>query len=56
LAGHDAGAQNWAMFVSLIEMCKLNKTEPPSDITSVVTAIVNGNKQEDIDQLATVEV
>ena len=27
-AGHDAGAQNWAMLASLIETCKLNKIEP----------------------------
>jgi hypothetical protein len=27
-AGHDAGAQNWAMLASLIETCKLNQIEP----------------------------
>ena len=50
-AGHDAGAQNWAMLASLIETCKLNKIEPHSYLTGVVTAIVNGHKQKDIDQL-----
>jgi transposase len=29
-AGHDAGAQNWAMLASLIETCKLNQIEPHS--------------------------
>ena len=50
-AGHDAGAQNWAMLASLIETCKLNKIEPHSYLTGILTAIVNGRKQKDIDQL-----
>jgi transposase len=50
-AGHDAGAQNWAMLASLIETCKLNKIEPHSYITGVITAIVNGHRQKDICQL-----
>lgn len=50
-AGHDAGAQNWAMLASLIETCKLNKIEPHSYITGVLTAIVNGHKQKDVEQL-----
>jgi len=50
-AGHDAGAQNWAMLASLIETCKLNGVEPHSYLTGVLSAIVNGHKQKDIDQL-----
>ena len=50
-AGHDAGAQNWAVIASLIETCKLNKIEPHRYLTGVLTAIVNGHKQKDIDQL-----
>lgn len=50
-AGHDAGAQNWAMLASLIETCKLNNIEPHSYITGVLTTIVNGHKQKDIEQL-----
>jgi transposase len=50
-AGHDAGAQNWAMLASLIETCKLNKIEPHSNLAGVLTAIVNGHKQKHIDQL-----
>jgi hypothetical protein len=38
IAGHDAGAQNWAMLASLIEACKLNKIEPHSYLTGVRTA------------------
>jgi transposase len=50
-AGHDAGAQNWAMLASLIETCKLNGIEPHGYVTGVLTAIVNGHKQKDINQL-----
>jgi len=50
-AGHEAGAQNWAMLASLIETCKLNAVEPHSYITGVLTAIVNGHKQSDIEGL-----
>ena len=50
-AGHDAGAQNWAMLASLIETCKSNGVEPHSYLTSVLSAIVNGHKQKDIEQL-----
>ena len=50
-AGHYAGAQNWAMLASLIETCKLNGVEPHSFITRILSAIVNGHKQKDIQQL-----
>jgi transposase len=50
-AGHDAGAQNWAMLASLIETCKLNRIEPHNYLTGILTAILNGHKQKDIDQL-----
>ena len=43
-AGHDAGAQNLAMLASLIETCKLNKVEPHSNMSGVLTATVNGHK------------
>jgi len=50
-AGHEAGAQNWAMLASLIETCKLNAVEPHAYITEILTAIVNGHKQSDIEAL-----
>ena len=50
-AGHYAGAQNWAMLASLIETCKLNKIDPHSYITGVITAIINVQKQKDTSQL-----
>ena len=50
-AGHDAGAQNWAMLASLIETCKLNAVDPQAWMSNTLTAIVNGHKQSDIDAL-----
>lgn len=50
-AGHETGAQNWAMLASLIETCKLNNIEPHGYITDVLTAIVNGHKQSKIKEL-----
>lgn len=50
-AGHDAGAQNWAVIASLIETCKLNGIEPHGYLTGVLTAIAEGHKQTDINEL-----
>ena len=50
-AGHDAGAQNWAILASLIETCKLNNVEPHAYLTKTLSAIVNGHKQSKIDDL-----
>ena len=50
-AGHETGAQNWAMLASLIETCKLNAINPHSYIEHVLTALVAGHKQSDIEQL-----
>lgn len=50
-AGHDAGAQNWAVIASLIETCKLNGIEPHSYLSDVLIAIAGGHKQTDINQL-----
>ncbi len=50
-AGHDAGAQNWAMIAALIETCKLNAIDPHAWLTATLTAIAQGHKQSDIDAL-----
>jgi len=50
-AGHNAGAQNWAMLASLIETCKLNGVDPHAWLTSTLTAIVTGHKQSRIEEL-----
>lgn len=50
-AGHDAGAQNWAVIASLVETCKLNRIEPHGYLSGVLTAIAGGHKQSDIRDL-----
>ncbi|MBO9398123.1 IS66 family transposase [Shimia sp. R9_2] len=50
-AGHDTGAQNWAIIASLIETCKLNGIEPHGYLSGVLTAIAQGHKQTAINEL-----
>ncbi|MBN8931566.1 MAG: transposase, partial [Rhizobium pusense] len=50
-AGHDAGAENWAIIASLIETCKLNAVDPLVYLTSTLTAIISGHKQSRIGEL-----
>ncbi len=50
-AGHDAGAENWAVIASLIETCKINAIAPHVWLANTLTSIVNGHKQSQIDDL-----
>ncbi|WP_374377108.1 IS66 family transposase, partial [Tabrizicola sp.] len=50
-AGHDTGAENWAVIASLIETCKMNGIDPQAWLTATLTAIVKGHKQSQIDDL-----
>ncbi|WP_298966903.1 IS66 family transposase [uncultured Roseibium sp.] len=50
-AGHETGAQNWAIIASLIETCKLNGIEPHGYLSGILTAIAQGYKQMDINEL-----
>ena len=50
-AGHDAGAENWAVIASLIETCKMNGVDPHAWLSATLTAIVQGHKQSQIDDL-----
>jgi transposase len=50
-AGHDAGAENWAIIASIIETCKMNAIDPHAWLTGTLTAIVRGHKQARIDDL-----
>jgi hypothetical protein len=40
-AGHDDGAQNWAIVASLIESCKLGRIDPYSYLADVLFRLVN---------------
>lgn len=50
-AGHDAGAENWAVIASLIETCKMNGVDPHAWLAATLVAIVKGHKQSQIDDL-----
>ena len=50
-AGHDAGAENWAVIALLIETCKMNRVYPHAWLTATLSAIVQGHKQRQIDDL-----
>lgn len=50
-AGHDAGAENWVVIASLLETCKMNSVDPNTWLSATLTAIVEGHKQRQIDDL-----
>ena len=50
-AGHDLGAESWAMIASLIETCKLNRVDPLAWMTDVLTKLVNRWPASRIDEL-----
>ncbi|WP_298281073.1 IS66 family transposase [uncultured Bradyrhizobium sp.] len=50
-AGSDGGAEYWAVVATLVETCKINDVDPLAYLTDVLTRIVNGYPNRDIDQL-----
>jgi hypothetical protein len=50
-AGSNEGADNWAAAASLIETCKLNGVNPQTYFTDLLTRLVNGWPQAQIDEL-----
>jgi transposase len=50
-AGSDGGAEHWAVIASLVETCKINDVDPLAYLTDVLTRIVKGHPNRDIDQL-----
>ena len=41
-AGHDRGAENWAVVASLIESCKLHGVNPETYLADVLVKLVQG--------------
>ena len=41
-AGHDLGAENWAVLASLVETCKWHGVNPEAWLADVLTRLVNG--------------
>ena len=50
-AGSDGGAEHWAVLATLIETAKLNAIDPEAYLTDVITRIVQGHPQSQIDAL-----
>ncbi|MDU8912471.1 transposase domain-containing protein, partial [Aestuariicoccus sp. MJ-SS9] len=50
-AGHDAGAENWAVIASLIETCKLNVVDPHAWLAATLSAIATGHMHSQVDDL-----
>ena len=50
-AGHDDGAENWAILASLIETCKLNGIDPQAYLADVLVRLVNLWPNNRLDEL-----
>jgi hypothetical protein len=50
-AGSDGGGEHWAVIASLIETCKLRGVEPLTYLADVITRIINGHPNSQIDDL-----
>jgi transposase len=50
-AGSDGGAEHWAVVASLVETCKLNGVDPQAYLVDVITRIVAGHPQSQLDDL-----
>jgi len=50
-AGSDGGAQHWAVLASLIETAKLNDIDPEAYLADIITRIVDGHPQSQIEVL-----
>jgi transposase len=50
-AGSDGGGEHWAVIASLIDTCKLIGVEPHAYLADLITRIVNGHPNSQIDNL-----
>jgi transposase len=50
-AGHDRGGDHWATVTTLIETCKLNGVDPQDYLARVLSRLVNGWPNSQIDEL-----
>ena len=50
-AGSDGGGEHWAVLASLIETCKLNGVDPQGYLANVITRIVQGHPNSQLDDL-----
>jgi hypothetical protein len=50
-AGSDRGGQTWAVIASLVETCKPNGVDPQGYFADVISRIVGGHPQSQLDEL-----
>ncbi len=50
-AGHEVGAENWALLASIVATCKLNHVNPVAYTAATLEAILNGHPQSGIEDL-----
>jgi hypothetical protein len=50
-AGHEVGAENWALLASIVATCKLCDVNPVAYIAATLEAILNGYQQSRIEDL-----
>lgn len=50
-AGHEVGAENWALLASLIANCKMCDVDPVSYLSNTLRALLDGHPRSRIDDL-----
>ena len=50
-AGHEVGAQNWALLASIVATCKINDIDPVAYLAKTLQAIMDGHPKSRIDEL-----
>lgn len=50
-AGHEVGAENWALLASLIANCKMCDVDPVSYLSDTLRALLDGHPRSRIDEL-----
>lgn len=50
-AGHEIGAENWALLASIVATCKLNDVNPAAYIAETLEAIIDGHPHSRIEDL-----
>ncbi len=50
-AGHEVGAETWALLASLIATCKLSDVNPVDYITETLRAVLDGHPKSRIEEL-----
>lgn len=50
-AGHEVGADNWALLASIVATCKLNDVNLVAYIAETLEAIIAGHPQSKVDDL-----